>query len=86
MRTGFIYTIEGAEKILDGNQIVSGDTIKSDKAVTLYKAKSKANKMLLAKNVFSVWIHKYSVDELDGDPISQWVRYEDTTWNQNNGW
>ena len=86
MRTGFIYMIQGAEKLIDGNQIVSGDTIKSDKATTLDKAKSKANKMLLAKNIYSVWIYKFDLEDLQGNPLCQWVRYEDDNWKQNKGW
>jgi hypothetical protein len=86
MKTKFIYNIEGAEKIVNKTQIESGDTIDWANAQTLVEAKSKANTMLKRKDIFSVWIYKFSVSEIYGDPLCQWVRYDGDKWKTNFGW
>jgi hypothetical protein len=86
MKTEFIYNIEGAEKVLNGTNIESGDTIKWDNANSLIEAKSKANAMLKDYTIHSVWIYKFDVNDIYGDPICQYVRYKNEKWKQNNGW
>ena len=86
MKTGFIYKIEGAEKIINGKSIESGGTIDWANAETLNEAKSKANAMLKRKDIYSVWIYKFDLSDLQGDPICQWVRYDGDAWKVNTGW
>ena len=86
MKTEFIYNIEGAEKIVNGTQIESGDTIEWANAETLIDAKRKANAILKRTDIYSVWIYKFSVTEIYGDPICQWVRYDGDAWKVNAGW
>ena len=80
------FTIEAAEKIADGNQFVSGDTIKWSTAKTLIEAKRKAEAMIKSKNIISVWIHSFDSELLHEDPLCQWVKYEDENWKVNKAW
>jgi hypothetical protein len=76
MKTGFIYRVEGAEKITNNGMIESGGTIFSNTFKTESQAKKAADKILKRKDILSVWVYKVEADE-QGDPLYQWVKYED---------
>ena len=81
------FEIKATEKLTDASGcIVSGDTIRFANAVTEKKAKQIGEKFLNEYNVLSVFIHKVEVNGI-GDPLYQWVKYEDDSkWSSANYW
>jgi hypothetical protein len=78
--------MEATEKIIVGSSIESGDCIISKDFISLSQAQKFGDKLLKQKNIYSIWIHQYEIDE-QGDALYQWKKYEnDSKWSGGNYW